>query len=376
VKPNFKYEILTTKGFKKFDGISKQSSSKTYTIIGETLESIVATENHKFQCSDDSWVSVLDLLTTHRNSILKNIGEIVDISPNNITEDVYDLINVADTKSFIASGFISHNCEFIGSAQTLISSNILLGLTSREPIKTQYEIKYYIEPLEGHVYIMTVDVSKGRGQDYSTFSIFDITEQPFKQVCTFRDNMISPLMFPEYIIRGAKLYNNAIVIIENNDVGQVVCNSVYYDYEYDNLFVQSSLKASGVGVTMTKRVKRVGCSNLKDLLEQGKLEVYDANTIIELTSFEPKGESYAASGSNHDDMVMNLVLFAWFVSTEAFGNISSIDLKSLLYADKIKEMEENDLPFAIMTSEYNEYSSPSMEYYEKAKAELEEWGHL
>lgn len=376
MKSNSKYEVLTSEGFKPFTGISRQSSSRTYTIIGETLDSIVATENHKFQCENNSWVSVLDLLTTHRDAILKDVGEVVDISPNNTTEDVYDLINVHDTKSFITSGFVSHNCEFIGSAQTLISSDILLGLTSREPIKTQYEIKYYIEPLEDHTYIMTVDVSKGRGQDYSTFSIFDITEQPFKQVCTFRDNIISPLMFPELIIRGAKIYNNAIVVIENNDVGQVVCNSVYYDYEYDNLFVQSSVKSSGVGVTMTKRVKRVGCSNLKDLLEQGKLEVYDTNTIIELTSFEPKGESYAASGSNHDDMVMNLVLFAWFVSTEAFGNISSIDLKDLLYADKIREMEENDLPFAIMTSDYNRYSSPSMDYYEKAKAEMEEWGKL
>jgi len=268
------------------------------------------------------------------------------------------------------------DCEFIGSAQTLISSSTLLGLTSRESIKQQYGIKHYIEPIEDHAYIMTVDVSKGRGQDYSTFSVFDITQEPFKQVCTFRDNLISPLIFPELIVRAAKIYNEAVVVIENNDAGQVVCNAVYHDYEYDNTFVQSSVKASGIGVTMTKRVKRIGCSNLKDLLEQGKLEVYDADTIIELTSFEPKGDSYSASGSNHDDMVMNLVLFAWFVSTDAFGNISTIDLKSLLYAEKIREMEGNELPFAIMTSNHDGYSSLSMEYYEKAKADMTEWGQL
>jgi len=266
-------------------------------------------------------------------------------------------------------------CAWIGSAATLISSDVLLALTSREPIKIQYEIKYYIEPQEGHNYIMTVDVSKGRGQDYSTFSVFDTTGETFKQVCTFRDNMISPLIFPELIVRAAKTYNDAVIVIENNDVGQVVCNSVYYDHEYDNTFIQSSAKASGIGVTMSKRVKRIGCSNLKDLLELGKLEVFDAPTIIELTSFEPKGDSYAASGNNHDDMVMNLVMFAWFISIEAFGKMDSVDLKGLLYADRIREMEEDVLPFGIMTG-YESAPTPSMELYERARADMEEWGIL
>ena len=372
MKPNSRYDVLTQEGFKRFSGVSRQISPVTYTIIGETLESIVATENHKFQCEDNSWVTVKELFTTRRDAILKDVGEIVDISLNTDPEPVYDLINVEDTKSFIASGFTSHNCEFIGSAQTLISSSTLLGLASRTPTKIQYDIKYYIEPIEDHQYLMTVDVSKGRGQDYSTFSVFDITNDVFKQVCVFRDNLISPLIFPELIVRAATIYNKAIVVIENNDAGQVVCNAVYYDYEYDNTFVQNSLKSSGIGVTMSKRVKRIGCSNLKDLIEQGKLEVYDADTIIELTSFEPKGDSFAASGSNHDDMVMNLVLFSWFVSTEAFGNISSIDLKNLLYSEKIKEMEE-DMPLGIMTNA-DLPSTESAQYYERAKADIQEWG--
>ena len=218
---------------------------------------------------------------------------------------------------------------------------------------------------------MTVDVSKGRGQDYSTFTIFDITERPFKQVCTFRDNMISPLLFPDVIVWAAKIYNEAIVVIENNDAGQVACNGVYYDLEYENTFVESTVKANGIGATMTKKVKRIGCSNLKDLVEQHVLEIVDADTIQEMSSFVPKGSSYEADKGCHDDMVMNCVMFAWFVSTEAFGNIDEIDLKKMLYADR-EAADDDLLGFAFNSLEQNS----SISDYQEMARQLREWKDL
>jgi hypothetical protein len=270
-----------------------------------------------------------------------------------------------------------YGCEFLGSNVTLISSSTLLGLQSIPPLKTQYSIKYYAEPIAGHDYILTADVSKGRGQDYSTFTVIDIScDGTFKQVCTYRDNLISPLLFPELIVRAAKVYNNALVIIENNDAGMVVCNSVYYDYEYDNTFVESSTRSNGIGVTMTKRVKRIGCSNLKDLIENGKLELVDDDSIIELSTFEPKGDSFAASGGSHDDMVMNLVLFSWFVSTSAFGGMSNVDIKELMYAEKLREMEEDVVPFGIISTGETYEKTQGQISYEAQVAALEEWGNL
>lgn len=260
--------------------------------------------------------------------------------------------------------------QFTGTGNTLISSDKLLGLQARNPVKTHRDVNYYVEPQEGHNYAMMVDVSRGRGQDYSTFTIIDISSMPFEQVATFRDNMISPLLFPDVIVRTAKLYNKAIIVIESNDAGQVVCNSVYHEYEYENTFVESTVKAGGVGVTMTKRVKRIGCSNLKDLIESGKLTIHDINTIHELSSFEHKGESYQASNSTHDDMVMNLVLFSWFVSSEAFGDISAIDLKQLLYSERMKEMEEDVPLFGVFGNSHNDINP---EYEEMLRAQRE-WG--
>jgi hypothetical protein len=245
--------------------------------------------------------------------------------------------------------------SFHGRSNTLISSDTILGLKGIDPIEYKNSVSYYEKPIVGHTYVMCVDVSKGRGQDYSTFSIFDVQADRFKQVCTFKDNIISPMIFPDIIVKVANLYNEAIVLIENNDVGQVVCNAVYYEYEYENTFVQSSTKAGGIGVTMTKRVKRIGCSNLKDLIELKKLEIVDCDTISEIATFETHGSSYAASGGNHDDLIMNLVLFAWFISSDAFGNILDMDLKGMLYEDRIREIEEDLLPFGFI--EDNKQSS-------------------
>jgi len=261
--------------------------------------------------------------------------------------------------------------NFLGTANTLITSNCLLSLNPMPPIKMDRNVTYYVAPKVDHTYIMCVDVSKGRGQDYSTFTIIDITEGQFEQVVTYRDNMISPMIFPDVIVRTARHYNEALVIIESNDVGQVVCNDVYYEYEYENTFVESSVKKGGVGVTMTKRVKRIGCSNLKDLLEMGKLKIADPDTIDELSTFEVKGSSYEAAQGNHDDLVMNLVMFAWFVSSEAFGDISTIDLKDLLFAEKMKQIEDDIPPFGVIEDGSNNTGA-----YEQMQKEMDTWNNL
>ena len=238
--------------------------------------------------------------------------------------------------------------NFLGTGNTLISGEHLLGLKASNPVMRQESLRLYERPVEGHDYIMTVDVAKGRGQDYSTFNIIDVTARPFKQVAVYQDNMVSPLLFPDIIYKYAKTYNEAYVIIESNDQGAVVCNGLYYDWEYENMFVESQLKANAIGATMTKKVKRIGCSNIKDLVEQNKLTIVDAETIIEMSTFVAKGQSYEASDNNHDDLMMNLVMFGWFAATEMFLNLTDIDFKNMLYTDRLRAIEDDMVPFGII----------------------------
>ncbi len=133
-----------------------------------------------------------------------------------------------------------------------------------------------------------------------------------------------------------------------------MCNGLYYDLEYENIFVESSIKSSAIGVTMTKRVKRIGCSTIKDLIEQKKLIIYDSETIVEMSTFVSKGNSYMAVAPNHDDLMMNLVLFAWFTSTDVFENLTNINMKNMLYKERLAEIQDDMLPFGFIDNGEND----------------------
>jgi len=239
---------------------------------------------------------------------------------------------------------------FFGTGDTLISADCLLSLRASNPIRTLEGglFKIYKEPVEKHEYIMTVDVSKGRGQDYSTFNLIDISTRPFEQVAVYRNNTISPLLFPNIIYKYAKSYNNAYVVIESNDQGSVVCNGLYHDLEYENVHVESAVKANAIGIEITRKSKRLGCSAIKDILETHKLKIVDEQTILEISTFEAKGQSYEASDGNHDDLMMNLVMFGYFASSQYFGDMTDINLKDMLFKQKMKEIEDDVVPFGFI----------------------------
>ena len=193
--------------------------------------------------------------------------------------------------------------SFLGTGNTLVNSNTLLGLKALEADWTKDEVRVYERPKEGREYICTVDVSKGRGLDYSTFSIFDVTESPFRQVCTYRDNSVSPMLYPDLLNKYCRPYNDALIIIENNAEGGMVATQLHYDIEYPNVFVQGMTKADDIGVTMSRRIKRIGCSTMKELLEENRLIVVDRHTITELMTFVNKGSSFEADKGYHDDIL-------------------------------------------------------------------------
>ena len=244
--------------------------------------------------------------------------------------------------------------SFLGTGNTLISSDALLGMRAVDPNWRKEGVSVYERPKKGHNYVATVDVSQGRGFDYSTFSIFDVTSKPFKQVCTYRDNMISPMLFPDLINKYCSPYNEALVIIENNAEGSMVALQLHYDIEYPNVFVQGMTKSTDIGVTMSRKIKRVGCSTLKELIEENRLQVVDRPTITEMMTFVNKGSSFEADKGYNDDMVMNCVLFSWFVTTDFFTNLTDTAVKDLLYAEQQKMIEDDLLPAGVFGEQEEE----------------------
>ena len=239
---------------------------------------------------------------------------------------------------------------FFGTGDTLINAETLMALRANPP-KSMLEgnsVYIYEETQKDHDYIMTVDVSKGRGQDYSTFNVIDISTRPFKQVAVYRNNTISPLLFPNVIYKFANVYNEAYVIVEANDQGTLVTNGLYQELEYENLHMDSLVKADRIGVEMTRKTKRIGCSGIKDILEEDKLIIKDTQTILEMSTFVARGQSYEASEGNHDDLMMNLVMFGYFAVGNSFEEITDVSLKDMMFKQRMQEIEADVLPFGFI----------------------------
>jgi len=248
---------------------------------------------------------------------------------------------------------------FFGTGATLISAEHLLRQKAKPHVQVLEGGSFlmYENPDPKHSYIMLVDVARGRGLDYSTFNLIDISQRPFKQVAVYRCNTISPILYPTIIYKYANLYNEAYTIIEANDQGSLVCNGLYNDLEYENLHMDSLIRADRIGVEMTRKTKRIGCSAIKDIIEHGKLDIVDPQTILEMSTFVAKGASYEASEGNHDDLMMNLVLFGYFAVGNNFEELTDVNLKEMMFEQRMKEIENDLVPFGFINDGQDDESN-------------------
>lgn len=256
-------------------------------------------------------------------------------------------------------------CEFQGSIGTLISGMVLKSLTFRNPmqINTVLGLSVHKEPVEGRKYVVTVDTSRGKGLDYSAFVVIDVTEIPYKVVCKYKDNEISPVVYPSIVSKIGKYYNDAYVLVEINDNGQQISDSLFDDFEYENLLstvekdkkITLSWASNGKitrGIRTTKSTKRLGCSLMKSLIESHKLLVEDFDIIVELSTFINKGNSYEADVGSYDDLVMCLVLFAWMTNQPFFSDLCNTNIKDKLYRDQMRQIEDDLLPLPVSGADF------------------------
>ena len=254
-------------------------------------------------------------------------------------------------------------CEFLGSVDTLISAAKLRCLSFEEPISRSKGLDIYEEPKKGSEYLMTVDVARGIGGDYSAFIVFDISTVPYSIVGKYRNNEIKPMLFPNVINDVARAYNNAWVLCEVNDVGDTVASILNYDLEYPNVLMSAMRGRAGqiigqgfsgtktqLGVKMSITVKKQGCANLKQIVEDDKLLFRDYEILNELTTFIQKKQSWEADEGYHDDLVMCMVIFAWLVQQEYFKEMTDNDVRQRIYDEQKNQIEQDMAPFGFITT--------------------------
>lgn len=253
-------------------------------------------------------------------------------------------------------------CDFLGSSDTLISGTKLRQMVYREYTTDSWGLDIHEQPNKGNSYVICVDTSHGVGLDYSAFTVIDVTSVPYKIVAKYYNNQTSPMMFPEVIARAGIMYNDAWVLGEINDVGQAVMDALYRDLEYENVITTITKGRAGQkvnagfagqtratwGVKMTPQVKRIGCANLKDLIECDKLISEDFEILEELSRFVKSKQSYEAEEGHHDDLVMTLVLFAWLVRQQFFRDLTNTDVRRNLAQQRFSDVWDDLTPVGFM----------------------------
>ena len=257
---------------------------------------------------------------------------------------------------------VEFECEFLGSVDTLISVTKLRNLVFEDPIINNHKgLLVYEHPVKGNDYIITVDTARGIDHDSSAFIVFDITTYPYRTVARYKNAEIKPMLFPNLIMDVAKAYNEAYVLVEINDIGEQVASILNYDLEYENLLMCAMRGRNGqqvgsgfsgsrtqMGVRMTAAVKKLGCSNLKTLMEDDKIITNDYDVIAELTTFVQKKQSWEAEDGCHDDLAMCLVIFAWLVAQDYFKEMTDTDVRKRIYEEQKNQIEQDMAPFGFI----------------------------
>jgi len=260
---------------------------------------------------------------------------------------------------------VEFECEFLGSADTLIDPHKLKHLVFENPKQFNESLKIFEEPIPDHIYTLCADTSRGVGNDYSAFVILDVTKLPYKVVATYRNNVIAPVLYPKAIYNAAYAYNQAHVLAEINDVGGQVIDILHHDLEYENILRAQwkgragQIAGSGfgggdsqMGIRTTPALKRIGCAMLKTIIENDRMIINDFEILSELTSFvaNKRGTSYEAEEGRNDDLVMCLIFFAWLSQQDYFKELTDIDIRKNLYKLNEQALEDELVPFGFIDS--------------------------
>lgn len=255
---------------------------------------------------------------------------------------------------------VEFECEFIGSSHTLISATKLRLLRSIKPIAQNSDTRIFAHPEPNRQYVTIVDTARGVQGDYSALVVFDVSELPYKIVATYRNNMISPLLYPNIVFQLSKHYNMSYILVETNDIGEQIANILRHDLEYENILTTTNNGRSGqvispgfgqatrMGVRTTKSVKRMGCMGLKTQIESDKLLINDERVLYELFRFVNIGDSYEAE-EGHDDLVMCCVLFGWAMEQTYVKELTSVDLRKRLEEENENALDEDLMPFGVIS---------------------------
>ena len=238
------------------------------------------------------------------------------------------------------------DCDFITSGRGVIDGLLLEKMKEssvREPIeKRGIDSNYWIwqPPNYTKNYVVSADVSRGDGTDYSAFHIIDV--ETLEQVAEYKGK-ISTQDFGNMLVNVASEYNNALLVVENNNIGWAAIQQVI-DREYPNLFYTSKdLQYVDVqhqitnkyrvqernmvpGFSTTQKTRPLIIAKLEEMFREESVMVHSQRLIDELFVFIYNGNRAEAMTGYNDDLVMSFAIALWVRDTALRLRAEGIEL--------------------------------------------------
>ena len=182
-----------------------------------------------------------------------------------------------------------HAVSFTGSAYTLVDGDLLSKIKAIEPpFYLEEGLHTWKKPVPNRIYMVTCDVAKGSNNDYHVANIWDVTEWhtigKIEQVAMFRRNDISVFDFKDKIKQLSEKYNMAMAVIENNNLGSVITNQLYFEDGYENVWYD--VDKGEYGINANAKTKPLALSYFKEDVESGKMLIRSQDMLNELSYFE------------------------------------------------------------------------------------------
>lgn len=369
---NQELKINTPDGYEHFMGIQKIHRKKYMHLYFTNGEELICSCDHPLATIEGK-IKARDLKKT-TEILARNTGTFL-IKKKTIRKNIelYDIINSGKNHWYYANNIVNLNCSFLGSSNTLVSTQKLTSLVSIKPIEQNNNLTIYKKPDPKRRYMITVDTAEGVERDYSVAMVIDITEIPYEVVAIYKNNLIAPMIFPNIILKLANEYNKAFTLIELNAMGSQVADILFIDLEYENTLQVAMIGRSGLslgqgfsckcknGLSITKSTKALGCNNLKALIENDKIILNDFSIISELGTYVAKNDTYAADDGSNDDLVASLVVFSWCITQPYMRELTDLNTVDSITEVHRQELQEEMQLFGFLLVNGEDIDNPSEE---------------
>jgi hypothetical protein len=232
-------------------------------------------------------------------------------------------------------------CSFNMSGETVFHGEDIARMmeTAGEPeYRTGYDRNFWIwkraEP--GKDYMISADVARGDGKDYSVFHVFDLVTMEI--VAEYRGK-VAPDVFSQILLDAGGEYGNCMLVVENNTVGFAVLGklkesgypNIYYSikstHEYIDQYQGEHLTNAVPGFSMTQKTRPLIVAKLEEFVRNKLIKVNSVRLVNEMKTFIWNNGRAEAMRSYNDDLVMSLAIGCWVRDTALVENRKESEYK-------------------------------------------------